>query len=140
MAQLPARGIIDADGHVLEPADLWEDYVEERYRERGIRLRVDPAGLEYLEVDGVPMTLLSPGALGMLGAMGDDDAVMGPDRRYMEVMPLGACDPKDRVAWLDEHGLDAAAPTTAGSPTSAGTAAPGWWVPPTSAPTTSTPP
>jgi len=44
----------------------------------------------------------------MLGAMGDDDAVMGPDRRYMEVMPLGACDPKDRVAWLDEHGLDAA--------------------------------
>jgi predicted TIM-barrel fold metal-dependent hydrolase len=64
-------------------------------------------GLEYLDVDGAPMSLLSPGALGMLGAMGDDTAVMGADRRYMEVMPQGACDPKDRVAWLDRHGLDA---------------------------------
>ena len=108
MAQLPSRGIIDADGHVLEPADLWEEYLETRYRDRGIHVRVDGAGLEYLEVDGAPMSLLSPGALGMLGAMGDDEAVMGPDRRYMEVMPLGACDPKHRVAWLDEHGLDAA--------------------------------
>jgi predicted TIM-barrel fold metal-dependent hydrolase len=108
MAQLPTRGIIDADGHVLEPAGLWEEYLEDRYRDRGIRVRIDGAGLEYVEVDGAPMTLLSPGALGLLGAMGDDTAAPGPDRRYMDVMPLGACDPKDRLAWLDDHGLDAA--------------------------------
>ncbi len=108
MALLPTTGIIDADGHVLEPADLWLDYLEGRYRERGIRVRVGGDGLEYVEIDGAPMSLLSPGALSMLGAMGDDGAVAGPDRRYMDVMPLGACDPKDRVAWLDEHQLDAA--------------------------------
>ena len=28
MAQLPTTGIIDADGHVLEPADLWDHYLE----------------------------------------------------------------------------------------------------------------
>jgi predicted TIM-barrel fold metal-dependent hydrolase len=108
VATLPATGIIDADGHVLEPADLWEHYLEARYRDRGIYLRVNAEGLEYLEVGGAPLALLSPGALGMLGAMGDDDASMGPDRRYMEVMPPGACDPKARLAWLDDHGLDAA--------------------------------
>ena len=35
MATLPATGIIDADGHVLEPADLWEHYLEARYRDLG---------------------------------------------------------------------------------------------------------
>jgi len=107
MAQLPTTGIIDADGHVLEPAGLWEDYLESRYRDRGIHLRVNDAGLEYLDIDGAPMSLLSPGALAMLGAMGDDDARIGVERRYMEVMPQGACDPKARVAWLDDRGLDA---------------------------------
>src|SRR3984893_5201371 len=107
MAELATTGIIDADGHVLEPADLWDDYLEAAYRDRGIRLRMNDDGLEYLEIDGAPMSLLSPGALGMLGAMGDDDATMGADRRYMDVMPQGACDPKDRLAWLDAHGLDA---------------------------------
>jgi predicted TIM-barrel fold metal-dependent hydrolase len=108
MAQLPPSGVIDADGHVLEPADLWEHYLGPGERDRGVHLRVNANGLEYLEIDGAPLSLLSPGALGMLGAMGDDGAAMGPDRRYMEVMPPGACDPKARVAWLDDNGLDAA--------------------------------
>ena len=108
MAQLPPAGIIDADGHVLEPADLWDQYLGPGEHDRGVHLRVDDDGLEYLEIDGAPLSLLSPGALGMLGAMGDDTAVRGPDRRYMESMPPGACDPKDRLAWLDDNGLDAA--------------------------------
>jgi predicted TIM-barrel fold metal-dependent hydrolase len=107
MAQLPTTGIIDADGHVLEPAGLWDDYLESRYRDRGIRLRVNDRGLEYLQLDGAPMSLLSPGAIGLLGAMGDDEASIGEERRYMDVMPQGACDPKARVAWLDDHRLDA---------------------------------
>jgi predicted TIM-barrel fold metal-dependent hydrolase len=108
VAQLPPGGVIDADGHVLEPADLWEEYLGPGERDRGVHLRVNAMGLEYLEIDGAPLSLLSPGALGMLGAMGDDAAVMGPDRRYMEVMPPGACNPDDRLAWLDDNGLDAA--------------------------------
>ncbi len=30
IVRFPYSGAIDADGHVLEPATLWEDYLEER--------------------------------------------------------------------------------------------------------------
>ena len=67
----------------------------------------DDAGLEYLEIDGAPFERLSPGGIAMLGAMGDETARPGPDRRYMDVMPFGACDPGDRIEWLDKEQLDA---------------------------------
>ena len=34
-------GVIDADGHILEPPDLWETYLEEKYRDRALRIRTD---------------------------------------------------------------------------------------------------
>jgi predicted TIM-barrel fold metal-dependent hydrolase len=108
MAQVPATGLVDGDGHVLEPATLWDDYLEARFRPRGLRVRVNDAGLEYIEVDGTPFERLSPGALSMLGTMGQLDATPGPDRRYMDSMPLGACDPMERLQLLDEQGLDGA--------------------------------
>ena len=46
--------------------------------------------------------------LSMLGTMGDPYAQPGPDRRYMDTMPLGACDPGERLQLLDKQGLDAA--------------------------------
>ena len=45
-------GVIDADGHILEPPDLWERYLEPRYRDRALRIRTDDEGLEYLEIGG----------------------------------------------------------------------------------------
>jgi len=36
-----AKGI-DADGHLLEPPDLWERYLEPKYRDRALRIRKDP--------------------------------------------------------------------------------------------------
>jgi hypothetical protein len=30
--------VIDADGHILEPPDLWLKYIELKYRERAPRL------------------------------------------------------------------------------------------------------
>jgi uncharacterized protein len=108
MAEVPVTGLVDGDGHVLEPATLWDDYLEERFRPRGLRVRVNDAGLEYVEVDGRPFDRLSPGALSLLGSMGEPDARPSPERRYMDSMPLGACDPAGRVQLLDEQGLDAA--------------------------------
>ena len=58
-------------------------------------------------MDGSPFDRLSPGGIAMLGAMGDETARPGPDRRYMDSMPFGACDPTDRIAWLDKEQLDA---------------------------------
>jgi hypothetical protein len=32
--RFPRAGAIDADGHVAEPADLWEKYLEDKYKPR----------------------------------------------------------------------------------------------------------
>ena len=40
---------VDADGHILEPPDLWETYLEPQYRDRPLRIVLDENGLEELE-------------------------------------------------------------------------------------------
>jgi hypothetical protein len=34
LPRLPSAGAIDADGHILEAPDLWEQYLEPKYRSR----------------------------------------------------------------------------------------------------------
>ena len=44
--------VIDADGHILEPLDLWDKYMDPQYRDRAPRLVVDPkTGKEKLDVE-----------------------------------------------------------------------------------------
>ena len=105
--RFPFDGTIDADGHVLEPPDLWEQYLPEKYRERAMRIRVDDDGYEYLEIDGRPSRRSKRGSLGLLGAMGDEDQRPRPDRRYADSMPFGASDAKERLSLLDQENLDA---------------------------------
>ena len=65
--------LIDCDGHILEPPDLWERYLDPAYRDRALRLRVDPDdGYEYLEIDTRRAKLTRPGTLGTL-AQGKQD-------------------------------------------------------------------
>ena len=108
IVRFPYPGTIDADGHVLEPATLWEDYLEARYRDRALRIRADEDGLEYLEIDGRKSERTTHGSLGVLGAMGDVEARPGPDRRYMDSMPFGAADPAERIELLDRENLEKA--------------------------------
>ncbi len=49
--------IIDADGHILEPPDLWEKHPEARYRPRAIRIKKDDEGWEYAGIDGKPASV-----------------------------------------------------------------------------------
>jgi predicted TIM-barrel fold metal-dependent hydrolase len=106
--RLAYDGAIDADGHVLEPPTLWEDYLEQRFRARALRIRVDADGLEYLEIDGRPSERTHRGTLGLLGAMGDAEARPSPDRRYADSMPFGAGNARERVALLDREHLEKA--------------------------------
>ena len=39
--RLPFAGAVDADGHILEPPDLWESYIDPPYRDRALRIVVD---------------------------------------------------------------------------------------------------
>lgn len=106
--RFPYDGTIDADGHVLEPAWLWERYLEPAYRERAIRIKTDADGLEYLELNGRPSERTVKGALGLMGAMGDENARPSPERRYMDNVPYGAGDPAERVELLDRENLEVA--------------------------------
>ena len=101
-----AAHVVDADGHVLEPASLWLDYLEAKHVERAIRLEVNEEGLEVVMVDGRPFDRMRPGGIALIGSMGEEGAVPSPDRRYMDVMPFGACDPVDRIAHCDKEGFD----------------------------------
>ena len=48
--RLSFDGAVDADGHILEPPDLWETYIEPKYRDRALRLVRDENGLEEADI------------------------------------------------------------------------------------------
>ena len=119
--------IIDCDGHILEPPNLWETYLEPAYRERALRIRVGDDGFEYLEIDGRPSTIARRGQLGTLGGMGKqvdearalrEQAMRGdvapqdvrgirpsPDQTYLRGAAFGTMDMKERIQLLDREGL-----------------------------------
>ena len=43
-----AYNVIDADGHILEPFDLWNKYTDPKYRDRAPRLVEDEIGKRRL--------------------------------------------------------------------------------------------
>ena len=119
--------VIDCDGHILEPPDLWDKYLEPRYRDRPIRIRVGDDGYEYLEIAGQRAKLPRQGQLGTLGGMGKrvDDAKLirertmsneawheatrdirpGPDQTYLRGAGFGTMDMKERLQLLDREGM-----------------------------------
>ena len=106
--RFPYAGTVDADGHVLEPGDLWENHLEERYKPRALRIRVDAEGYEYLEIDQRPSQRTVRGSLGILGAMGDDDLRPRPDRRYADNKPFGSSNADERLQLLKQENLECA--------------------------------
>ncbi|NNL84213.1 MAG: amidohydrolase [Myxococcales bacterium] len=104
--RFPHAGTVDADGHILEPDTLWEEYLEQKHRSRALRIRTDDEGLEYLELDGRPSQRTNKGFLGLLGAMGEDNPKRSPDRRYMDNIPFGGGDPGERLELLERENLE----------------------------------
>jgi uncharacterized protein len=103
-------GAVDADGHILEPPDLWETYLEPTYRDRALRFVVDEDGLEALEIGGRPSVMSRRGFPSTLGAMGDPDlraVQLDPERTYLTEAPYGSMDPGERLELLDAEGIDA---------------------------------
>jgi len=50
-----AGGYVSADGHVVEPADLWTTRMDARFRDRAPRVESRPEG-DYYIIDGVTPT------------------------------------------------------------------------------------
>jgi predicted TIM-barrel fold metal-dependent hydrolase len=108
---LKYQGAVDADGHILEPPDLWETYLEPKYRDRALRFVLDENGLEELEIAGKRSQLSRRGMPSTLGAMGDPDLramMFDPERTYLREAPFGSMDPDERLKVLDAEGIDAA--------------------------------
>jgi predicted TIM-barrel fold metal-dependent hydrolase len=108
--KLKYPGAVDADGHIVEAADCWDRYLEARYKGRGISLKTDSDGVEYIELNGKPSKFMRGSTLGVLAAMGQIDRRHSMRRalKFGEDVPLGAMDARERVARLDAEGLDAA--------------------------------
>src|ERR1051326_7923947 len=100
--------IIDADGHSLEPPDVWERYLDPAWRERAIRVRRGADGRDLLEIEGRPAEMTTPEMLGGFGGMGktlDEVAAACLSGRYVDNAPRPAVDPAARVGLLDRDGI-----------------------------------
>jgi predicted TIM-barrel fold metal-dependent hydrolase len=97
--------VVDADGHVCEPPDLWERGLPARFRDRALRLRWNVAtGYDEAWVEGWCIT--DRGLVG-LGNAGTTFAELGKGRRYADGHRAGF-DPAARLAVLDAERIDVA--------------------------------
>jgi uncharacterized protein len=104
------EGVIDADGHINEPADLWERYIDPQYRDRAIHIGVDPGGSERLYVAGRPSRYFDAEILarGRGMGLGFEERAARAKLRYSDSIPFGGNDPKERLQLLNYEGLEKA--------------------------------
>ena len=104
-------GAVDADGHILEPADLWETYLEPQHRDRALRIVKDEDGLDELSIGGRRSKMARRGFPSTLAAMGRPDLramARDPAVTYDNHAAYGSRDAKERLELLDAEGIDAA--------------------------------
>lgn len=98
--------IIDADGHILEPVDLWQNYLEARFKDRAIRMDTGDDGVEYLVVENKPLPItrgIGPTAAGIGQPL---RAIFEPGRFGYRDGPAGAYDAPARLQRMDADGID----------------------------------
>ena len=92
-----SKGYVSADGHVVEPADLWTTRMDKRFRERAPRVEArDDA--DYYIIDG-----LTPFPVGLEGASMEDKLAGNIETsasRHADTRP-GAWDPQQRLGDQD---------------------------------------
>jgi predicted TIM-barrel fold metal-dependent hydrolase len=101
--------VVDADGHILEPPDLWLKHIDPQYRDRAIRIDHDEKGWEVLLFDNKIAEVVR-GTLGALGGVGmnPDEFFIPGNKTYMDGCPPGSYEPKARLQVMDEEGIDIA--------------------------------
>jgi predicted TIM-barrel fold metal-dependent hydrolase len=96
----PPTLVVDADGHVLEPASAW-DAVPEDYRPRITR---DRHGYEHVVVGDKEILAVPLGTLATPGSHFDDPRAF----RSLDEAQAGGSDPVARLADMDAEGIDQA--------------------------------
>src|SRR5436190_24320178 len=101
-----AYNVVDADGHILEPLSLWDEYIDPGFRERRPRFVIDENGKERLSVEG--KLLGNPRGIGSLGAVGVRQGAVKLDSLKYAEGKKGGFDPHARMIDMDADGIDAA--------------------------------
>ena len=97
--------IVDCDAHVLEPADLWQTYLEPEFRDRAIRIE-EHDGVEKLVIG--EQVVLEGVVAGLGGAEADKAKLFSGGLSYVRDNPLDSYDPSARAARMDAWGIDQA--------------------------------
>ena len=95
--------VIDCDSHVMEPADLWQRYLERAYRDRAIRIE-ETDGVEKLVIG--EKVVLERVLAGLGGANIDRRKLFTEPHRYIDGCPPASYDPRERAKLLDSWGVD----------------------------------
>ena len=112
MAFAAEMQFIDADGHVLEPPDMWERYIDPKHRDIAMRICKDAEGLEFLDLGGGRASKIIkkgyPAGLGLMDRLGGIIYEREPKTgsRYVDEAPLGAMDPKERIQRIDQENIE----------------------------------
>ncbi|MEC8833191.1 MAG: amidohydrolase family protein [Pseudomonadota bacterium] len=96
--------VVDCDSHVMEPADLWQRYLEARYQDRAIRIEDDENGERLIIAEQV---VLPGGLAGLGGANLRRRDIFGGRFRYADGCPPASYDANARLKMLDEWRVDA---------------------------------
>lgn len=95
--------VIDCDAHILEPADLWQRYLEPRFRDRAIRIE-SRDGVERLIIG--EQVVLEGVVAGLGGAEADKAELFGGKLSYVRDNPPDSYDPRARLARMDAWGIE----------------------------------
>jgi len=98
---------VDADGHILEPLDLWQKYMDPAFRDRAPRIIKGNNGKEQLIVDEHRVGDGNLG-IGRIGAVGARQGVVEADTMAYKDGKPGGFDPHARIPDMDADGIDAA--------------------------------
>src|SRR5579875_1234521 len=107
--RLKYPGAVDADGHIMEAADLWEKYAEAKYRPIAVRMKRDHEG-DYLEIQGRPSKIARRGVFSesVMGRVSREKGELFSLRPSGEHRPLCYVDGRGRGQHLDLGELSSA--------------------------------
>src|SRR2546423_8890165 len=101
-----AYNVVDADGHVLEPLNLWDCYMDPKYRDRAPRLIKDKDGKERLVIEEQILGSAQAG-LGGAGGVGARQGVVASNTMEYKEGRKGVFAPHARMPDMDAAGIAA---------------------------------
>ncbi len=105
---------VDADGHILEPTNLWVDGLESKYQDRAIRLFKEDSGLESWSFSGEKVPFYGDGLSSNVATIGKtkewrrEHVFEKRDFTWEDglAMNRGAWDPAARIEVMDKERID----------------------------------